>query len=57
MLEKIKIKDSNQKCQLKKLLQDTDNLEKFYTDKEFRTKLVSSPRYLYWSKTKTSKRN
>jgi hypothetical protein len=43
MLEKSKIKEeSNPRYLLKKLLQDSDNLEKFYSDKEYRRRLVSS---------------
>ena len=42
MLEKSKIKESNPRYVLKKLLQDIDNLEKFYSDKEFRKRLVSA---------------
>jgi hypothetical protein len=30
---------SNSRNKLKKLLQDIDNLEKFYTDREYRNKL------------------
>ena len=33
---------SNPRNKLKKLLRDSDNLEKFYTDKEYRRRLVSS---------------
>jgi hypothetical protein len=33
---------SNPRNKLKKLLQDIDNLEKFYSDKEYRNKLVSA---------------
>ena len=45
MLEKrSKVKESNQKYLLKKLLQDIDNL-KFYSDKEYRNKLESAATY------------
>ena len=37
---------SNPRRMLKKLLQDIDNLEKFYTDREYRNKLESAS-YLY----------
>ena len=43
LLERAKL--SNPRHILKKLLQDMDNLEKFYTDKEYRNKLESA-RYL-----------
>jgi hypothetical protein len=44
MLEKrSKVKESNQKYLLKKLLQDIDNL-KFYSDKEYRNKIESAAR-------------
>jgi hypothetical protein len=33
---------SDRKYMLKKVLQDSDNLEKFYSDKEYRRRLVSS---------------
>jgi ribosomal protein L37AE/L43A len=36
---------SNPRHMLKKLLQDIDNLEKFYTDREYRNRLVKSARY------------
>jgi hypothetical protein len=36
---------SNPRHMLKKLLQDSDNLEKFYTDKEYRNKLESAATY------------
>jgi hypothetical protein len=36
---------SNPRYMLKKLLQDSDNLEKFYTDKEYRNKLESAATY------------
>jgi predicted double-glycine peptidase len=46
MLEKSKIKESsNPRYVLKKLLQDIDNLEKFYTDREYRNRLVSTANY------------
>ena len=44
MLEKNKVQESNPRYLLK-LLQDSDNLEKFYSDKEFRNKLLSSATY------------
>jgi hypothetical protein len=40
-VSKIK-EESNPRYVLKKLLQDIDNLEKFYSDKEFRKRLVSA---------------
>jgi hypothetical protein len=43
---KVKGKSSSDpKYMLKKLIQDIDNLEKFYTDKEYKNKLESA-RYL-----------
>jgi hypothetical protein len=36
---------SNPRHMLKKILQDIDNLEKFYTDREYRNRLVKSARY------------
>jgi hypothetical protein len=36
---------SNPRHTLKKLIQDIDNLEKFYSDKEYRSKLESAARY------------
>jgi hypothetical protein len=36
---------SNPRNKLKKLLQDSDNLEKFYRDKEYRNKLELEARY------------
>jgi hypothetical protein len=36
---------SNPRHMLKKLLQDSDNLEKFYTDNEYRNKLQSAAIY------------
>jgi len=37
-----KAKQSNPRNMLRKLLQDSDNLEKYYSDKEYRRRLVSS---------------
>jgi hypothetical protein len=46
MLEKSEIKEpSNPRSVLKKLIQDIDNLEKFYTDREYRNRLVSTANY------------
>jgi hypothetical protein len=46
MLEKSKIKEpSNPRSVLKRLIQDIDNLEKFYTDREYRNRLVSAASY------------
>jgi hypothetical protein len=36
---------SDQKHTLRKLLQDSDNLERFYKDKEYRQQLISQARY------------
>jgi hypothetical protein len=36
---------SDQKHTLRKLLQDSDNLERFYKDKEYREQLVSQAKY------------
>jgi hypothetical protein len=36
---------SNPRNKLKKLLQDSDSLENFYTDKEYRNKLQSAAAY------------
>ena len=43
LLEKTKL--SNPRYMLKKLIQDSDNLEKFYSDKEYRNELESAARY------------
>ena len=40
ILEKSKVKESNPRYVLKKLLQDIDNLEKFYSNPEYRNRLV-----------------
>jgi hypothetical protein len=40
LLERTKL--SNPRRMLKKLLQDIDNLEKYYTDKEYKNKLESA---------------
>jgi hypothetical protein len=46
ILEKSKIKESSDPGSvLKKLIQDIDNLEKFYTDREYRNRLVSAANY------------
>jgi hypothetical protein len=42
MLEKSKVQESNPKYLLRKLLQDSDNLEKFHSNPEFRKRLVSA---------------
>ena len=42
LLEKSKIKESNPKYRLKRLLEDSDNLEKFYKDREYRKMLLSA---------------
>jgi hypothetical protein len=36
---------SDQKHTLRKLLQDSDNLERYYKDKEYREQLVSQAKY------------
>ena len=43
LLERAKL--SNPRHVIKKLIQDIENLEKFYVDREYRNRLVKSARY------------